>query len=88
MDMFNNDLAATNGPIETFQAYIERGDAKGAIHFLRSLNKEDLGYTLLRSGFKLGGDYKDWVNYAGAAIQEAAMHRRLPRQHNASNAAR
>ena len=67
-------------PTETLKSLVERGDAKGAIAFLRSLTKDQLSRTLLSCGFKLAGNFREWVDYAGADIVQAAHQRRLPRE--------
>lgn len=79
MDMFGTpDYLDTQSPLDTLKLFIERGDAKGAVHFLRQLNKEELSIALIKGGFSLTGNYRDWINHASDALMEAAEFGRLP----------
>lgn len=83
MDLFASEApvsAAATTPLETFHQLILDGDAKGAVNFLRSLNKSTLQKVLLLSGFGICGTYREWINHAATRILDAANARALPRQ--------
>jgi hypothetical protein len=80
MDMFGTaDYLENQTLLAALEVFIERGDAKGAIHHLRQLDKENLSITLLKSGFGLVGNYRNWIDHAGDKILKAAEIGRLPR---------
>lgn len=80
MDLFDAmPDTSQDHPAYTLKSYVERADAKGAIAYLRSLTKDQLSCTLLSCGFRLTGNFRQWIDYAGAEILAAAHVRRLPR---------
>lgn len=83
MDDLFGDTGASEAdapaPIDTFRSLIEKGDGKGAVRHLRTLNKNDLSETLLKSGFALSGGYAKWVERASHPLLKAASERQLPR---------
>ncbi|AJY53292.1 hypothetical protein [Halomonas sp. KO116] len=82
MDLFATDTPPndTATPIDTFRQHITAGDAKAAVLYLRSLDKNTLQKLLLLTGFSIGGTYRQWINYQATKLLDAAANRALPRE--------
>lgn len=82
MDLFDtasamNDNTAT--PVELLRQHITAGNAKEAVRYLRSLDKDTLSKVLLLTGFGLTGTYREWINFQATKLLDAAAKRALPR---------
>lgn len=75
----------TSSPVDVFRQHITSGDAKGAVRYLRSLDKDTLQKVLLLTGFGITGTYRQWINYQAQRLLDAAARRALPRDPNPSD---
>lgn len=80
MELFDTvEQHVERSPLEAFGEFIEKGDAKRAVDVLRQLDKAALGETLIKSGFSLKGNYREWIDHAATDILNAAKLGRFPR---------
>tara|TARA_R110002051_G_scaffold250392_6_gene309752 strand:- start:4508 stop:4789 length:282 start_codon:yes stop_codon:yes gene_type:complete len=82
MDLFATDTPPTTdtlSPVDLLRQHITAGNAKEAVRYLRTLDKDTLSKVLLLCGFGLTGTYREWINYQATRLLDAAAKRALPR---------